>query len=98
MTSGVSPAATLIAGEVAKVDEVIAKGLHANPRTWYKTLRGVADSKPLNTFEIVAGRSMQEQGRSLIGIGDNGVRNVLGMKAVEKEERGAGADSLRLVR
>ena len=84
MTSGVSPAATLIAGEVAKVDEVIAKGLHANPRTWYKTLRGAADSKPLNTFEIVAGRSMQEQGRSLIGIGDNGVRNVLGMKAVEK--------------
>jgi hypothetical protein len=82
--AGVSPAATLIAGEVAKVDEVIAQGLHANPRTWYKTLRGAIDSKPLNEFEIVAGRSMQEQGRALIGIGDDGVRRVLGMKGTDK--------------
>jgi len=82
--AGVSPAATLIAGEVAKVDEAIAKGLHANPRTWYKTLRGAIDSKPLNEFEIVAGRSMQEQGRALLGIGDDGVRRVLGMKGEDK--------------
>ena len=83
-SAGVSPAATLVAGEVAKIDEAIAKGLHANPRTWYKTLRGAIDRKPLNAFEIVAGRSMQEQGRSLIGIGDDGVRNVLGLKAGDK--------------
>jgi hypothetical protein len=82
--AGISPAAALIADEVAQVDEALAQGLHANPRTWYKTLRAAADGKPLNAFEIVAGRSMQEQGRALIGIGDNGVRDVLGMQAVEK--------------
>ena len=82
--AGISPAAALIADEVAHVDEALAKGLHANPRTWYKTLRAAADGKPLNAFEVVAGRSMQEQGRALIGIGDNGVRDVLGMQAVEK--------------
>jgi hypothetical protein len=81
--AGVSPAAALIAGEVAQVDEAIAKGLHANPRTWYKTLRGAIGSKPLNEFEIVAGRSMQEQGRALLGIGDDGVRRVLGMKGLK---------------
>ncbi|MEO5726984.1 MAG: hypothetical protein ABI134_06045, partial [Byssovorax sp.] len=78
--AGVSPAATLIAENVAKVDGAIAQGLHANPRTWYKTLRGAIDSKPLNAFEITAGRFMQKDGRALIGIGDDGVRKVLGMK------------------
>ncbi|MEO7331588.1 MAG: hypothetical protein ABI193_23640 [Minicystis sp.] len=82
--AGVSPAATAIAAKVAKFDEALAQGLHANPRTWYKTLEAAADSKPLNAFEIVAGRSMQEQGRALIGIGDNGVRDVLKMKASDR--------------
>ena len=77
--AGVSSAATLVAGEVAKVDEVIAKGLHANPRTWYKTLRGAMTSKELDSFEKVAGKFMQEDGRALIGIGDDGVRDVLGI-------------------
>ena len=76
--AGVSPAATLIAGEVAKVDEVIAKGLHANPRTWYKTLRGAA-SELANPFEKTAAKWMQEDGRALLGIGDDGVRKVLGI-------------------
>jgi hypothetical protein len=76
--AGVSPAATLIAGEVAKVDEVIAKGLHANPRTWYKTLRGAA-SELKEPFEKTAAKWMQEDGRALIGIGDDGVRDVLGI-------------------
>ncbi|MEO7590618.1 MAG: hypothetical protein ABI134_05365, partial [Byssovorax sp.] len=79
--AGVSPAATLIAENVAKVDGAIAQGLHANPRTWYKTLRGAIDSKPLNAFEITAGRFMQKDGRALIGIGDDGVRKVLGIPA-----------------
>ena len=74
--AGVSSAATLVAGEVAKVDEAIAQGLHANPRTWYKTLRGAA-SEIKEPFEKTAGRWMQENGRSLIGIGDDGVREVL---------------------
>ena len=82
--AGISPAAALIAADVAKVDEALAKGLHANPRTWYKTLRAAADAKPLNEFEIVAGRFMQEEGRALLGIGDNGVRDVLAMQAGEK--------------
>ncbi|MEO5728497.1 MAG: pre-toxin TG domain-containing protein, partial [Byssovorax sp.] len=76
--AGVSPAATLIAGEVAKVDEAIALGLHANPRTWYKTLRGAA-SEIKEPFEKTAAKWMQTDGRALIGIGDDGVRKVLGI-------------------
>jgi hypothetical protein len=76
--AGISPAATLIAGEVAKVDEAIAQGLHANPRTWYKTLRGAA-SELKEPLEKTAGKWMQEDGRALIGIGDDGVRKVLGI-------------------
>lgn len=74
--AGVSPAAALIAGDVAKVDEAIAQGLHANPRTWYKTLRG-AVSELKEPLEKTAGKWMQEDGRALIGIGDDGVRDVL---------------------
>lgn len=76
--AGVSPAATLIAENVAKVDGAIAQGLHANPRTWYKTLRGAA-SEIKEPFEKTAGKWMQKDGRALIGIGDDGVREVLGI-------------------
>lgn len=76
--AGISPAAALIADEVAQVDEALAQGLHANPRTWYKTLRGAA-SEIKEPFERTAGKWMQEDGRALIGIGDDGVRNVLGI-------------------
>jgi hypothetical protein len=76
--AGISPAAALIADEVAQVDEALAKGLHANPRTWYKTLRGAA-SEIKEPFERTAGKWMQEDGRALIGIGDDGVRDVLGI-------------------
>ena len=75
--AGVSPAAAIIAGDVAKVDEAIAQGLHANPRTWYKTLRG-AVSEITEPFEKEAGRWMQENGRALIGIGDDGVASASG--------------------
>ncbi|MEO5726566.1 MAG: hypothetical protein ABI134_01455, partial [Byssovorax sp.] len=70
--------ATLIAENVAKVDGAIAQGLHANPRTWYKTLRGAA-SEIKEPFEKTAGKWMQKDGRALIGIGDDGVREVLGI-------------------
>ena len=76
--AGISPAAALIAEDVAHVDEAIAQGLHANPRTWYKTLRGAA-SEIKDPFERTAGKWLQEDGRALIGIGDDGVRDVLGI-------------------
>jgi hypothetical protein len=82
--AGITPAAALVAEDIVHVDEAIAQGLHANPRTWYKTLRAAADTKPLNAFEVVAGKYMQENGRALIGIGDNGVRDVLAMQGGEK--------------
>ncbi len=77
--AGISPAAALVADEIAQVDEALAKGLHANPRTWYKTLRGAATKGPLDAMEKVAGKYMQGEGRALIGIGDDGVRDVLGI-------------------
>ena len=77
--AGVGAKAAAVADVVGKVDEAIAKGLHANPRTWYKTLRGAYSAKPLDEFEKVAGKWLQQDGRALIGVGDDGVRTVLGI-------------------
>jgi hypothetical protein len=97
--AGVSPAATLIAGEVAKVDEAIARGLHANPRTWYKTLRGAA-SELKEPLEKTAAKWMQEDGRALIGIGDDGVRKVLGIpkESPSHTDLGQAADFLSVTK
>jgi hypothetical protein len=96
--AGISPAAALIADEVAQVDEAIAQGLHANPRTWYKTLRGAA-SEIKDPFEKTAGRWMQENGRALIGIGDDGVRDVLSIpKSSAVKDAARAADFLSVTK
>ncbi len=86
--AGIGAKGAAVAGIVANVDEdvakglhaqAIAKGLHANPRTWYKTLTGAITSKALDPLEVTAGRFLQNDGRALIGIGDDGVRRVLGI-------------------
>ena len=96
--AGVSPAAALIAQDVAKVDEAIAQGLHANPRTWYTTLRGAA-SEIKEPFERTAGRWLQEDGRALIGIGDDGVRDVLNIpKSSAVKDAARAADFLSVTK
>jgi hypothetical protein len=78
--AGIGAKAAIVAEDIAKLDEVMAKGFHANPRTWYKTLRGAITSAEIDSFEILAGRHLQkEEGRALLGIGDDGVRKILGI-------------------
>jgi hypothetical protein len=95
--AGVSPAVAVIAADVAKVDEAIAQGLHANPRTWYKTLRGAA-SEITEPFEKEAGRWLQKDGRALIGIGDDGVRKVLGIPKDAPDNLAKAADFLSVTK
>lgn len=78
--AGVGAKAATVAGVVAKVDEDIAKGLRLSPRT-FKTLEGAMTSKAMDSFEIAAGKALQEEGHALLGIGDDGVRTVLDIKA-----------------
>jgi hypothetical protein len=87
-----------IAEDVAKVDEAIAKGLHANPRNWYKTLKGACTKKPLDSFEIVAGKWLQQDGRALIGIGDDGVRVVLDIPADAADDLAKAPDFLSITK
>lgn len=95
--AGISSAAALVAEDVAHVDEAIAQGLHANPRTWYKTLRGAA-SEIKDPFEKEAGRWLQKDGRALIGIGDDGVRKVLGIPADAPNALAKAADFLSVTK
>jgi hypothetical protein len=78
--AGISPAATRIAEEIAQFGEELATMLRANRRTFYKTLRGAVTSQPINDFERKAARYlMKDEGRAMIGLGDDGVRTVLGI-------------------
>ncbi|NUQ79944.1 MAG: hypothetical protein HUU21_41120 [Polyangiaceae bacterium] len=77
--TGVNPAAKAVAHKVLSLGDEFAEALQASRRTAYKTLRGAA--VPLaNEFEAKAGLYlMKDQGRALIGVGDDGVRKVLGI-------------------
>ncbi|NUQ75748.1 MAG: hypothetical protein HUU21_19570 [Polyangiaceae bacterium] len=77
--TGVSPGAKAVAHKVLSLGDEFAEALQASRRTTYKTLRGAA--VPLaNEFEAKAGLYlMKDQGRALIGVGDDGVRKVLGI-------------------
>jgi hypothetical protein len=77
--TGVNPGAKAVAQGVLSLSEEFALALQASRRTTYKTLRGAA--VPLaNEFEVTVGlHLMKSEGRALIGIGDDGVRKVLGI-------------------
>ncbi|WP_437675162.1 hypothetical protein [Sorangium sp. So ce131] len=74
---GLTPGAIRVAGEIAEVDDPVLAALRANRRTWYKTLHGAVTSKPLDAMEKKAAKFMLDDGRALIGVGDDGVRTVL---------------------
>jgi hypothetical protein len=75
----IGPAA-VAAEDIARMGEELATALHASRRTSFKTLRGAITSKVIDPFERKAAlHLMQEEGRALIGVGDDGVRRVLGI-------------------
>jgi hypothetical protein len=78
--AGVSPAAKVVAEDVVQLGEELAVALRANRRTWYKTLRGAVASQKINDFERKAALYLlKDEKRALIGVGDDGVRRVLGI-------------------
>jgi hypothetical protein len=77
--AGLSPSATRVAGELEEIEEAFAAFLRANRRKTYKTLTGAITSKHVNEFEKKAAEFLVDQGRSLLAVGDDGVRRVLGI-------------------
>jgi hypothetical protein len=77
--AGINPAGKAAAAGVLTLGDEFAKALQASRRTWYKTLRGAVGATA-NDFERQAGLYlMKNEGRALLGVGDDGVRKVLGI-------------------
>ncbi|MGK3998730.1 hypothetical protein [Sorangium sp. So ce1024] len=79
VAGGLRPGALRVAKEIQEIDDPVMAALRANRRSWYKTLRGAVTSKPLDAMENKAAKFMLDDGRALIGVGDDGVRDVLGI-------------------
>ncbi|WP_437327140.1 hypothetical protein [Sorangium sp. So ce381] len=76
---GLTPGAIRVTKKIAEIEEPVWAAIRANRRNWYKTLRGAVTSKPLDALEKKAAKFMLDDGRALIGVGDDGVRDVLGI-------------------
>ncbi|WP_437335117.1 hypothetical protein [Sorangium sp. So ce394] len=76
---GMTPEAIRVAEEIAQMGEELATALRASRRTSYKTLRGAVTTKLIDAFERKAAKLLLDDGRALIGVGDDGVRTVLGI-------------------
>ncbi|WP_437898613.1 hypothetical protein [Sorangium sp. So ce124] len=77
ISSGLRPAAIRVAGEIAEIEEVFAKIVKTNRVRGYKNLPGAITTKAVNIFEKKAAKFLVDDGRALIGVGDDGVRRVL---------------------
>ncbi|MGK4008935.1 hypothetical protein WMF31_40395 [Sorangium sp. So ce1036] len=78
-SSGLRPSAIRVAGEIAEIEEAFAQILKTNRVRGYKNLTGAMTTKPVNIFEKKAAQFLVDDGRSLVGVGDDGVRTVLGI-------------------
>ncbi|WP_437319648.1 hypothetical protein [Sorangium sp. So ce385] len=76
-SSGLRPAAIRVAGEIAEIEEAFAQIVKTNRVRGYKGLTGAITTKPVNIFEKKAAKFLVDDGRALIGVGDDGVRDVL---------------------
>ncbi|WP_437598378.1 hypothetical protein WMF28_37285 [Sorangium sp. So ce590] len=76
-SSGLRPAAIRVAGEIAEIEEVFAKIVKTNRVRGYKGLTGAITKFDVDIFEKKAAKFLVDDGRSLIGVGDDGVRDVL---------------------
>ncbi|WP_437966364.1 hypothetical protein WMF04_43310 [Sorangium sp. So ce260] len=83
-SGGLRPSAIRVAGEIAEIEEAFAAILRTNRLKSYKNLDGAVTTKPVNIFEKKAAKFLVDDGRSILGIGDDGVRWVLG---IPKESR-----------
>ncbi|AUX47372.1 hypothetical protein SOCE26_088910 [Sorangium cellulosum] len=83
-SSGLRPAAIRVAGEIAEIEEFFARIVKTNRVRGYKNLRGAITTKAVNIFEKKAAKFLVDDGRALIGVGDDGVRRVL---RIPKESR-----------
>ncbi|WP_437277286.1 hypothetical protein WME90_39540 [Sorangium sp. So ce375] len=71
------PGAFRVAKKIEEIEEPVWAAIRANRRNWYKTLRGAVTSKSLDAMEKKAAKFMLDDGRALVGVGDDGVRTVL---------------------
>ncbi|HTN83948.1 MAG TPA: hypothetical protein VL242_09690, partial [Sorangium sp.] len=78
-SSGLRPAAIRVAGEIAEIEEAFAAILRTNRLKSYKNLDGAVTTKPVNLFEKKAAKFLVDDGRLILGVGDDGVRTVLGI-------------------
>ncbi|WP_437329374.1 hypothetical protein [Sorangium sp. So ce381] len=76
-SSGLRPAAIRVAGEIAEIEEAFAKIVKTNRVRGYKGLTGAITKFEVDIFEKKAAKFLVDDGRSLIGVGDDGVRDVL---------------------
>ncbi|MGK4005602.1 hypothetical protein WMF31_23450 [Sorangium sp. So ce1036] len=76
-SSGLRPAGIRVAGEIAEIEEAFAQIVKTNRVRGYKNLRGAITTKAVNIFEKKAATFLVDDGRALIGVGDDGVRDVL---------------------
>ncbi|WP_437481685.1 hypothetical protein WME75_38830 [Sorangium sp. So ce1014] len=73
------PRGIRIAGKIAEVDKVVVKGFEVWRLRGFKTLKGHVTEAGFNTFEKAAISHMTREGRALLGVGDEGVREMLKM-------------------
>ncbi|WP_437312411.1 hypothetical protein [Sorangium sp. So ce385] len=78
-SGGLRPSAIRVAGEIAEIEEAFAQIVKTNRVRGYKNLTGAMTTKPVNIFEKKAAKFLVDDGRSLVGVGDDGVRTVLGI-------------------
>ncbi|XXY46306.1 hypothetical protein WME91_40530 [Sorangium sp. So ce269] len=76
-SSGLRPAAIRVAGEIAEIEEAFAQIVKTNRVRGYKTLTGAITKFEVDIFEKKAAKFLVDDGRSLVGVGDDGVRDVL---------------------
>ncbi|KYF72836.1 hypothetical protein BE15_03615 [Sorangium cellulosum] len=78
-SSGLRPSAIRVAGEIAEIEEAFAQILKTNRVRGYKTLTGAITKFEVDIFEKKAAKFLVDDGRSLVGVGDDGVREVVGI-------------------
>ncbi|WP_437633854.1 hypothetical protein [Sorangium sp. So ce854] len=78
-SSGLRPAAIRVAGEIAEIEEAFAQIVKTNRVRGYKNLTGAITKFDVDIFEKKAAKFLVDDGRSLVGVGDDGVRKVVGI-------------------
>ncbi|KYF66891.1 hypothetical protein BE11_48380 [Sorangium cellulosum] len=88
-SSGLRPSAIRVAGEIAEIEEAFAQILKTNRVRGYKNLTGAITKFDVDIFEKKAAKFLVDDGRSLVGVGDDGVREVVG---IPKHSRPGGSE------